>query len=352
MDENEIETRLQDFGLSEKEAVTYLTLLRHGEAKASTIAKDAGVSKRYVYSISEELEKRGFVEVNDHIVPTTIEAKPPDQVLAELNTTLDTLRPALNDLFTITEDDVQQFEVVKTQVTVQKRLAQLVERAEQEITLSLPIEMLEEIEAELTAAVDRGVLVLLVLTGSNGEHSTDIDVSEEVASVVRVWREHVPMILAVDSMYGLVAPVDMLARTNSDMRAISIAQPELVPVLSGSFLGNYWPMATEVHHVGPRDLPATFQTFREAVLHAELHLREDDWLTASVEARPAFEDGEYRTIDGRVTKVRQDIVKPASNYFPVENSLVLEADEGTITVGGPGAFVEDYEARKVVLTKE
>jgi hypothetical protein len=290
--------------------------------------------------------------VNDHIVPTTIEAKPPDDVLAGLSDSLDKLRPELNNLFTATADDIEQFEVVKTQVTVEKRLAQIIEKAEQEITLSLPIGMLDQIEDELAAAIDRGVFVLLVLTGNEGDNSNDVDISEDVASVVRVWREHVPMILAVDSTYGLVAPVDMLARTNSDMRAISIAQPQLVPVLSGSFLGNYWPMASEVYHVEARGLPATFRTFREAVLHAELHLREDDWLISSIEARPVFEDGKYRTIEGRVTAVRQDIMKPASNYFPVENSLVVETDDGDVTIGGPGAFVEDFEARTVVLEKE
>jgi sugar-specific transcriptional regulator TrmB len=352
MDERGLGDLLEQFGLSEKEIDTYLAILERGEAKASEIAAEADVSKRYVYSISEELEKRGFVEVNDHVIPTTFEAKPPDEVLADLSKSLDTLRPELNDLFTATVDGIEQFEVVKTQVTVEKRLAQLIERAEKEIALSLPIGMLEQVEPELAAAVDRDVFVILVLTGNDGENSDVIDIPEEVASVVRVWREHVPMILAVDSTYGLVAPVDMLARTTSDMRAISIAQPQLVPVLSGSFLGNYWPMAEEVYHVDAQELPATFRTFRETVMQADLHLRADDWLTASIEARPVFEDGEYRTIEGRVSGVRQDIVKPASNYFPVENSLVLEIDDEEVTIGGPGAFVEDYEAREVVLEKE
>lgn len=349
MNESDLKTRLQAFGLSEKEVATYLTLLKNGEAKASVIASEAGVSKRYVYSICEELEKRGFVEVNDHIVPSTIKAKPPDELLAQLTTTLDTLRPVLNNLYATPETHAQQFEVVKTQVTVEKRLRQLIENADSEISLSVPIDMLPEIETELNAAVTRGVLVLLILTGNDADSTLVEDIPDDVASVVRVWREHVPLILSVDSTYGLVAPVDMLVRTTSDMRAISIAQPALVPVISGSFFGNYWPMATELYHVDSCTLPATFGTFRAAVLHAELHLRENHWITATVEARPVFEDGEYRTITGRVSGVRQDILKPASNNFPVENTLVIKTEEESVSIGGPGAFVEDFEARKVEL---
>jgi len=64
-----------------------------GEAKASTVADAAGVSKRYVYSVSESLAERGFVEVNDHVVPTTIRANPPDEVINRLRSDVDAIRP-------------------------------------------------------------------------------------------------------------------------------------------------------------------------------------------------------------------------------------------------------------------
>ena len=38
------------------------------------------------------------------------------------------------------------------------------------------------------------------------------------------------------------------------------------------------------------------------------------------------------------------MVEPTNNEFPVENSLVVETDDGEVTVGGQGAFVEDVEA--------
>ena len=144
--------------------------------------------------------------------------------------------------------------------------------------------------------------------------------------------------------------VDMLARSTSDMRAISLTQPQLVPVLSRSFLGNYWPVADQVYVDDPVPLPATFRAFRHAVFQAELHRRVDAELSATVDASRVFDDDD-RTLEGRIAAVRQSVVEPASNSFPVENSLVLETDGQTVTVGGPGAFVEDYEGNEVLLER-
>jgi len=93
MDDRTLNDLLRRFGLSDKEVDTYLSLLAHGEAKASTVADAAGVSKRYVYSVSESLAERGFVEVNDHVVPTTIRANPPDEVINRLRSDVDAIRP-------------------------------------------------------------------------------------------------------------------------------------------------------------------------------------------------------------------------------------------------------------------
>lgn len=352
MEDDELADRLEDFGLSEKEAVTYLTILRHGEAKASTIADDAGVSKRYVYSISEELEERGFVEVKDHVVPTMIRAFPPEEVMDTLTETLSRIRPELEGRYTTTTQQLDQFEVVKSRVTVIKRLEQLLADANEEVTISVPWSMLSEIRDRLAETLDRNVLVMLVVTGVEPDDLDDPDDEfGDVASVARVWSEPMPMMVTVDTRFGLVAPNDMVARTNSDMRAIALAQEQLVPILVGSFLGNYWPMAEQAYTSDPGELPERFTGFRRAVLEAELHRRAGTDLVATVDARPVHEEGDYREVTGHVLEVRQSLLAPANNAFPVENALVLETDDGTKSVGGEGAFVEDLEARDVVLDR-
>lgn len=347
MDDSTLAARLEQLGLSEKEVDTYLSILRTGEAKASEIADDTGVSKRYVYSISESLEERGFVDVDDHVVPTTIRARPPQEVIDSLTDQLTEMESALDDRFADTEREPQQFDVIKSRVTVVKRLSEYIANAESEVMLSVPQKHLSEIASELSAAVDRGVLVMLVVNSADRLDAADV---AGKASVARAWKQEMPIMLTVDGQYGLVAPADMVIRTNSDQRAIAFVQQQIVPILSGSFLGNYWPMATEVHVAEPRDLPATYHSFRHLVLQATLRLRADEDVTITADVQPVQATDDPGTIEGRIVDTRQGMAEPQTNAYPIEHTLVVELDDETVTIGGPGSFLEDYEAGEARLS--
>jgi len=334
---------LERMGFSDKEIDTYLTLLEHGEAKASVIADAAGVSKRYVYSVSETLAARGLVEVNDHVVPTTIRANPPDEVVERLKTDVEAMRAGLEQRYSSTEASDEQFEVIKSRVTVLKRIRGLIDEADTQVTLSVPASHLSDVADELRAAVDRGVLVLLIVSDVDG--TPDV---AGIASVVRVWEEPMPTMLAVDGRIGVVAPTEMLLRSNTGQQAIVFAQQQLGPVIVGSFLGNYWPVAKEVAVAEPADLPGTYTDLRHAAFQATLHMQAGTDLRARVEGRSTTAD-EAVELEGRVTDVRQGLVVPPNNEFPVEHSLVVETDDRTYSVGGKGAFVEDIEADVVTL---
>lgn len=354
MDDRTLNDLLRRFGLSDKEIDTYLSLLAHGEAKASTIADAAGVSKRYVYSVSESLADRGFVEVNDHVVPTTIRANPPDEVIDRLRSDVDAIRPGLEERFSRVERRAEQFEVIKSRVTVLKRIRSLLDDAESEVTLSIAADHLPEVRESLADAVDRGVLVLLVVSDVEGTPVGDADGDavdsggdavglESVASVVRTWSEAMPTLLTVDSAAGVVAPPELLRRSDTDRQAIRFSQEQLAPVIVGSFLGNYWPAASEVATAPPAPLPVEYGNFRHAVLQATLRLRAGETPRVTVGGRRTESD-EAVELAGRVVEAKQGLVEPTNNEFPVQHSLVVETDEGAVTVGGKGAFVEDVEA--------
>ena len=242
MDDATLRAHLRRFGLSEKEVDTYLTLLEHGEATASQIADVAGVSKRYVYSVSETLEDRGFVGVADHAVPTTIRALPPDEVVDELVRDAESMRPALSARHTQTEPADEQFEVVKSRVTVLKRIRSFIAEADSELTLSVPVDLLADLDDELKAARDRGVLVVLLVSGTT-ELANE---TTAIASVTRVWSEQMPTMLTADHQVGVVAPIGMLSSAHSDTQAIVFAQKHLGPVIVASFFGNYWPSRPQI----------------------------------------------------------------------------------------------------------
>jgi len=344
MDDATLRSQLRRFGFSEKEVDTYLTLLEHGEAKASTVADGAGVSKRYVYSVSETLEDRGFVEVDDHAVPTIIRAIPPETVVNQLVTDAEAIGPALEARHTRTEPETEQFEVIKSRVTVLKRIRGLIAEAENELTLSVPVSQLAELADDLRAARSRGVLVVLLVT-ETAEPLADV---AELASVVRMWREPMPAMVAADRRLGLVAPAEMLTTAHSETHAVVFAHPQLGPVISGSFFGNYWPVGTEIWVTDPSPLPVTAEDFWTVIFQATLWLRTDFDLCAHVTGRWT-DSNEPAELTCRVVEVTQGLVEPTNNEFPVEHSLTVECDGHRHTVGGEGAFIEDIEADQVTL---
>ncbi len=344
MDDATLRAHLRRFGLSEKEVDTYLTLLEHGEATASTIADVAGVSKRYVYSVSETLADRGFVKVADHAVPTTIRALPPDEVVDELVRDAEAMRPALAARYTKTEPDDEQFEMVKSRVTVLKRVRSFISEAQNELALSVPADRLDEVADELRAARDRGVLVLLLVSGT----SELVRETTSLASVTRVWSEQMPTMLTADHRVGVVAPIGMLSSAHSDTQAIVFAQKHLGPVIVASFFGNYWPVARELSVAEPVELPVTYENFRHTVLQATLWLRADADLSVEIQGRTTT-DGEPVDLTASIVTVTQGLIEPTNNSFPVEHSLTIEAGDETYSVGGYGAFLETIEADRVRL---
>lgn len=331
------------FGFSDKEIDTYLTLLEHGEAKASEIADDAGVSKRYVYSVSEELEKRGLVEQNSHVVPATIRARPPAAVTEQLKGSLDAMQDGLEERYQEPKPTTAQIDVVKSKPTVIKRIQSFVDDATQEITLSIPSNYFDAITEQLRAAVDRGVVVMLIVTNTEGPGQLS-----QFASVGRSAEMMLPIVLTVDHERGVFAPPRLLLDADSDLQGIIYVQEQLSPVISAAFFGNYWPVAAQTYVTEPDPLPATFGHFRHAVLQATLHLREETPLRARV-IGTATADGATVDLYGKVADIKQSLVEPATSEFPIQQMLLLDTDDGPVSVGGLGAFVEDVEAETVEL---
>ncbi|WP_137288652.1 TrmB family transcriptional regulator [Natronorubrum halophilum] len=347
MEHADLAELLEQFGLSAKEIDTYLAILEHGESKASTIADAADVSKRYVYSISEELEERGFVEVDDHSVPAVIRPVQPETVIERLSQSVEAIEPELRSRYTSTERTGEEFEVIKSRQTVLKRIESLLMRAETEVTLSLPAEMLPRVRSTLEETVDRGVLVLLLLGGTDEEQ--DIASLAGTASTVRTWDALVPTMLTVDGRHGLLAPSQMLTTSTSETRAIAISQPQLAPVFVGSFLANYWPTAEERYITAPGELPSTFEGFRNAVFQIALHRATDSRIEVTVTGSPVGDRDLPSTLSGEVVAVRQSLVRPATSTVPIENAFELDVDGERYTIGGTGAFLEDFEAESVTV---
>jgi len=94
--------------------------------------------------------------------------------------------------------------------------------------------------------------------------------------------------------------------------------------------------------------PLDYQSFRHAVFAA----------TLPEPGRPHHSNRRSQTRPGRRRLPRTHrprrrrppiLVDPPNSRFAVENALIETADDDRVAVGGPGAFLEDYEARSVTL---
>lgn len=335
-------------GLSEKEARAYLTILRNGSTTIRVVSEEADISKSYAYDIVGKLEARDLIEIDDHTQPTRLRALPPAEGIENLTAQLQSVEAELDALFDSESVEQQQFSVIKSRQTILTHLNALLDGAASEIVLALPASVLHRVRDSLEAARDRGVFCMLLVT----EYDGDVDGEESlanVASIVQTWRAPAPLTLTVDRSEGLVAAADAVVNSNSEEYAIYHAEEHIVSSLFDSFVANYWPMGEQVHVGTTTALPATFTSFRHAVFEATLHLLDGEEIIAEIEVRPTHSDGAFETRTGTIVDVKQSLVRPFSNEFPTQESLVVETADETFTLGGSKAFLEEFEVQQVTF---
>ncbi len=76
--------KLEKFGLSQKEAKIYLTLLELGNAVVSDIAKQAGINRSTTYVLLKSLADRGFVGITERNGVKIYAAASPERIIQHL----------------------------------------------------------------------------------------------------------------------------------------------------------------------------------------------------------------------------------------------------------------------------
>lgn len=316
MDRTTLSTHLRLLGLSEQDAKAYITRGEHGESATTVLTDLATVDETDTEAITDGGEP-GPQNVSD-----------------------------------------QPFEALPDRASTLEQIAALIEGATEEVALSVPAAALDELEEELRDAVDRGVLVVLLVSGDEKLTAARF---EGIANVARIWSKEAPLLATIDYQWGVMAPSAILTDTESD-GGIVLEHRQLTFVLMGSFFGNYWRLATQVFAADPAPLPRTYTNIRQAVFQASLLLDADTDTDVHVtaEARPVGVEA-FDTVEGRLVDVRQSLLEPVRESFAIENALILErcpagddSEDDTegerITLGGMGAFVEEFRTRSVTLS--
>ncbi|WP_136689762.1 TrmB family transcriptional regulator [Halorhabdus amylolytica] len=341
--ETDIREELSVFGFSETEIDTYLAILAQDATTTRTISEEADVTQRAVYGIAERLEDRGLVQVNEHASPTTIRALPPAEAIENLSERLESIQPELEETYNETTTESPEIQVVRSRETAIKHLREAIAAAEHEVALAVPANVFSEVKSVLREAKERDAFVLLLLVDSSDP------VPEEfagLADAVRYWDEQLPLLYTTDDTDAMIGDSTVVTGPHGKEHVVDVSEENLAGSIFSVFIGAYWPSSEVLYETDPDPLPRTFEWFRDATFQATLHEREGTTLHAEVDT----DKGNH--ISGTVTEVNQQFLEPRTGRFPLQNSIVLDTAEKSVSLGGPGAFLEDYEVESITLSPE
>ncbi len=80
----ELEAKLADFGLSQKEAKVYISLLEIGTSLVTDVAKKAGIKRSTAYVVLESLAKHGLVSITERKNIRLYTPAPPERLIQNL----------------------------------------------------------------------------------------------------------------------------------------------------------------------------------------------------------------------------------------------------------------------------
>ncbi|WP_254279616.1 TrmB family transcriptional regulator sugar-binding domain-containing protein [Haloarcula marina] len=334
--------RLTKFGLSETEAQTYLAVLESGTATVADVGAATDISTGYVYDLVESLAERGLLVVDDHRTPTQVRAIDPEAAIEAMTEELNDIESDLAERYTDTERDYPAIELVRARQTLYQRLEALIDGAEEEIFMMVPAPVADRLTEPLTRARERGVFIALLLGGDDIEA---IEHASDAASVVRTWNYPVESLVVVDNVAAVTSDSSLLRgeHRENDYGLVLEQSPKTGGAIASQWF-NFWAAGEEIASVEPPVLPAERLSFRHAVFVVSKYADRDLEVTAHL-----YPGQDAESITGPVVEVKQGLLEPVSYDFPVQNTLTLAVDGEEVTVGGPGAFVEDYSAKALTV---
>ncbi|PSQ47160.1 ArsR family transcriptional regulator [Halobacteriales archaeon SW_6_65_15] len=330
------------FDLGEYEIDAYLTVLEHGDLTASQIADRTDIPQPRVYDTVRSLSDRGLVELRESR-PMKVIAVDPKEAFSGIQSSLTDMVSELEARYTAPARETEAVSLVKSRSTILRYLEDVIEEAEFELALSLTPDLLERFREDLSAAMDHGVSIeLLVTPAADAPDPDDFDYLD-VATTARARRGiTTPVIAVADGEYSIYATQDAL-RDDEDRYGVIFNRSALGFLVSGFFGTVLWTTAerTLAANGEDRPFPRRYASIRRCV--KELQELEGDFY-ATIEGRD-IETGAARVVEGKVVGFSFEGGERVAG-------MTVETDAGEVTVGGQVAALEDVEAHEISIGRE
>jgi Cd2+/Zn2+-exporting ATPase len=163
----DLQKQLMKIGFTEYEAKVYLGMLSQYPATGYQLSKESGVPRSMVYEALKRLHAKGAALETVEGRSTLYRPLPPEALLTkhseDINRLIEDLRSELSTLYESKIDN--RVWTIQGETAVVTYAAQLINQAKDELFLVLTDDALVELEAEISAAHSRGVVVNTLLTG-------------------------------------------------------------------------------------------------------------------------------------------------------------------------------------------
>lgn len=351
MTDRELTSQLQDLGLTKYQSETYIAAVHAGEAQPTDLVDISGVPQGRIYDVIDDLAEMGLIEVRSHGQGKLITAPSPETVLEDLkhrriddiSQRIDAVSRRLEAMYQETDAETEGYvTMVGRQETALRHIRQAIETAECWLTVSVPVEIYQEIADEVTAAVDRGITVRLLLSGTQDPP----DLSFPDGLPVR-FRAMADTFVAADRAYGIYAS----DHPRKESRSYLITQEATLVLLLQDYTETIWTASAQVQD--GVSLPRCYLDPRRVLIDYQDTIDAGETLVATVAGHRTDIQREG-TWTGHI--VDYELRGPVNtNYHvapPTIASLTLATEEGEITVGGWRATVEDIAATTIQLTRQ
>ena len=340
--------KLQELGLTKREAEVYLTVLIKNGATVKELLESLDIHQPQLYNIIQSLIRKGFIRASAGR-PRVYTASDIGAIIDVQKMKFDLLKNVLHEeLMKIkgrSEEEGPYISLVRSLEGVLASIIEIINSAEIEIRAELPYPVFKELKPYLLGALQRGVNLYLLVYPSTG----GFEEFERFRDQVKIRTFDLGNFLLVISDLSAAVyskrrffSVHKLPVSNTEVYGYVIQEKDLLLRLL-NIHNNLWLKSKVVLSWVPRPelYPKVFIEFSMALNELETLLKLGYVPIVAIEGRDV-KSGYPVSIKGRVQSI---------NRFGIVSNFVLESEEGSFTVGGFDAEVEDIEAQRIVIER-
>lgn len=354
MEDSDLRDALENTGLTQYQAEAYLALLDLGSAPAADIAEKSGVPGPRIYDVLRDLEDNGYVELFEQ---GRLHARvhDPSSVIETFETRREQFERAMatvQDRWERPDIDNYAVSIVKRTETALERTEEAIRQADNQIKLCVSDDGFHRFLPHLRAAISRGVHVKICLSrDSDADASGDVHELEGPYTEVRRRALPAPFLAIVDRDTVCFGP----HQQSTNEYGVIVNDPSQAYVFNVFFLTSLWTQWTPILEPSFEEPTREYVDIRRCVHDVDALMQEDATIYASVQGTEV-RTGSDVEFDGKIVETGYDMGPDGHEdvMYPLLDglaSLTIETEDGTYTVGGWGATLEDVEARRISIDR-